>query len=138
MKIEFHHINYVSKDVDKLNEFYTSVLGLNEVPPESFIRSESNMETGYSGKIKFLTDGFMQMHLAEKDLNVALKNKFHINPVERGHIAFRTDDINEFKSMLDERKIPYADYGTRFSQEWHQVFLYDPEGNIIEVHEVIE
>ena len=30
------------------------------------------------------------------------KNKKHINPVERGHIAFRTDDINGFKKILYE------------------------------------
>ena len=29
-----------------------------------------------------------------------------INPVERGHIAFRTDDIEAFKAMLDQHSIP--------------------------------
>ena len=31
------------------------------------------------------------MHLAERDLNVAFKNNQIINPVDQGHIAFRTD-----------------------------------------------
>jgi len=33
--------------------------------------------------------------------------------------------------------VTYADYGTAFAKEWHQVFFYDPEGNIIEVHQQV-
>ena len=80
----------------------------------------------------------MQMHLAEKDLNVASKNKAVINPVEKGHIAFRTDDIDELKEILTANKIPYSDYETAFAKEWHQVFFHDPEGNVIEVHQAVE
>jgi catechol 2,3-dioxygenase-like lactoylglutathione lyase family enzyme len=58
--------------------------------------------------------------------------------VEKGHIAFRTDDIEAFKQVLDAKSIKYADYGTAFAKEWHQLFFYDPEGNIIEVHQVLE
>ncbi len=79
----------------------------------------------------------MQMHLAEKDLGVAFKNREVINPVERGHIAFRTDDIEAFKKVLEENGTPYSDYGTTFAKEWHQVFFHDPEGNVIEVHQAV-
>lgn len=137
MKLEFHHINYVSDDVDRLHRFYTEVLGLDDVPIENFPRPESTGAKGYSGKIRFATDGNMQMHLAERNLNVAFKHGESINPIERGHIAFRTDDIEAFKAMLDDRNIPYSDYGTAFAKEWHQVFFHDPEGNIIEVHQAV-
>ena len=33
------------------------------------------------------------MHLSTLDLNVAFRTGQAINPLERGHIAFRTDDI---------------------------------------------
>ena len=66
------------------------------------------------------------------------KNKQHINPVEKGHIAFRTDDISKFKKILEENNIHYADYGTAFAKDWHQIFFYDPEGNVIEVHQLLE
>jgi len=58
--------------------------------------------------------------------------------VERGHIAFRTDDIAAFRKRLDEKGIPYSDYGTWAMSGWHQIFFYDPEGNVIEVHQVTE
>ncbi|WP_170755256.1 VOC family protein [Ruegeria lacuscaerulensis] len=137
MKLEFHHINFVSQDVDRLHDFYTGVLGLDDIPIENFPRSEDTKDRGYSGKIRFATDGQMQMHLAEKDLGVAFKHGETINPVERGHIAFRTDDIAAFMKLLDDNGIPYSDYGTAFAKEWHQVFFHDPEGNVIEVHQAV-
>ena len=137
MKLEFHHINLVSNNVSKLHDFYTKVLQLENIPMENFPRPEETETTGYSGEIKFATDGLMQMHLAEKDLNVSAKYKMHINPVEKGHIAFRTDDMEAFLKILKKNKIRYADYGTAFAKEWHQVFFYDPEGNVIEVHQKV-
>ncbi len=137
MKLEFHHINFVSNDVERLHRFYTDILGLSDIPIENFPRPEATDETGYSGKIRFATDGAMQMHLAEKNLDVAFKHGETINPVERGHIAFRTDDIEAFKKVLDDNAIPYSDYGTAFAKEWHQLFFHDPEGNIIEVHQAV-
>ena len=87
MKISFHHINLVSKNLEELNNFYKNILKLDSIPEQQFPRTEANQNKGYDGKIKFVTDGNIQLHLAEKDLTVAEKNKKHINPVEKGHIA---------------------------------------------------
>ena len=137
MKLEFHHINFVSKDVDKMNDFYKNILCMDSIPIENFPRTEETADSGYSGKINFVTEGKIEMHLAERDLNVAFKNNQTINPVDRGHIAFRTDDIETFLKMLKREKIPFSDYGTTFAKEWHQVFFQDPEGNVVEVHQKI-
>lgn len=137
MKLEFHHINVVSHDVDAMHDFYTGVLGLDDLPPENFPRTERTADKGYDGKIRFACTDNMQMHLAERDQNVAFVNGQVINPVARGHIAFRTDDLAGFLAHLDARGIPYSDYGTTFAKEWHQVFFLDPEGNVIEVHQQV-
>ena len=137
MKLEFHHINFVSKDVDSLHDFYTNVLGMDNIPQEDFPRTEADDDGGYSGQIRFATEGSMQMHLAERELDVAFKNGQVINPVERGHIAFRTDDLPALLRILDDKDIPYSDYGTAFAKNWHQVFFQDPEGNVIEVHQQV-
>ncbi|WP_438959181.1 VOC family protein [Nereida sp.] len=137
MKLEFHHINFVSRDVDRMHDFYTGLLGLDDIPQDNFPRTDETEEAGYSGSIRFATDGAMQMHLAERNLDVAFKNGQTINPVDRGHIAFRTDDIAAFLKLLDENDVPYSDYGTAFAKEWHQVFFHDPEGNVIEVHQQV-
>jgi glyoxylase I family protein len=83
----------------------------------------------------FVTDGTTQLHLAEKDLEVGFRTGNAINPLERGHIAFRTDDIESSKRRLEERGIPFSDYGTWAMNGWEQIFFYDPEGNVIEVHQ---
>ena len=137
MKLEFHHINFVSRDVDRMHDFYTGLLGLDDIPQDNFPRTDETEEAGYSGSIRFATDGAMQMHLAERNLDVAFKNGQTINPVDRGHIAFRTDDIAAFLKLLDENDVPYSDYGTACAKEWHQVFFHDPEGNVIEVHQQV-
>ena len=110
---------------------------MDSISNKDFPRTVSTLDTGYNGKIRFVTEGNIQMHLAERDMEVAIKNKQSINPVAKGHIAFRTDNIEEFKVLLENNNIEYADYGTAFAKEWYQVFFYDPEGNVIEVHQKI-
>lgn len=135
MKLWLHHINHVSDDVDRLRRFYAHVLGLHEQKDDLPVRE---LERGYDGKVAFLGDGSMQMHLAQKDLGLGFRSGNFVNPVERGHIAFRTDDIEAFKRHLDDKGIPYSDYAGVATASWHQIFFHDPEGNVVEVHQVLE
>ena len=96
MKIEFHHINYVSKNIEELSVFYQDIMQMDTISPKKFPRTTATDKAGYDGKIKFVTEGTMQMHLAEQDLTIANKHNQEINAVEKGHIAFRTDNIVEF------------------------------------------
>ena len=137
MNLKFHHVNLVSKNVDELNDFYQNILGLKSLSQDNFKRTKSSGSEGYEGAIKFVSDGNVQMHLAEKDLDVAAKNKQFLNPVEKGHIAFRTDNIEYVKKILKKNNINYADYGYTFSKDWHQIFFQDPEGNVVEIHQEI-
>ena len=137
MKLEFHHINFVSKNIDNMNNFYKNILSMDSIPIEKFPRTKETADRGYSGKINFVTEGKIEMHLAERDLNVAFKNNQTINPVDKGHIAFRKDNITSFIQRLKKENIPYSDYGSTFAKEWHQVFFQDPEGNVVEVHQKI-
>ena len=138
MKIEFHHINIVSKNVSKINDFYKKILEMEVIPQNNFPRTKESEKKGYNGEIQFLKNNEIQFHLAEKNFNVAFKNNQILNPVEKGHIAFRTDNIKKFIKRLKDNNIPYSDYGTNFAKEWYQIFFQDPEGNIIEVHEEVK
>lgn len=103
MKLEFHHINFASENIEELNMFYQNIMQMETIPPEKFPRTAATDDAGYDGKIKFVTEGTMQMHLAEADMTVANKHNQEINPVEKGHIAFRTDDIEEFNTHLRKK-----------------------------------
>jgi glyoxylase I family protein len=133
MKLKLHHINLSTTNVPALDEFYRTVLDLEPEPGMGVGRVTGE---GYPGDVAFVTDGTTQLHLAEKDLGVAFRTGKPLNPVERGHIAFRTDDIAAFKCHLDAKGIPYADYGGFAMSGWQQIFFYDPDGNVIEVHQV--
>ena len=133
MKLKLHHVNFCSTNVAAMDEFYRGVL---EMEPEPSMNATRKLDEGYPGKVAFVTDGTTQLHLAEKDLMVNFRTGQSINPVERGHIAFRTDDIAAFKKRLEEKKIPYSDFGGWAIKGWQQIFFYDPDGNIIEVHQV--
>jgi glyoxylase I family protein len=133
MKLKLHHINFSTTNVAAMDAFYRSVLDLE---PEPELSRNRVTDSGYPGQVAFVTDGTTQVHLAEKDLGVPFRTGQAINPLERGHIAFRTDDIAAFKRRLEEKGIPYSDYGAWAMSGWEQIFFYDPDGNIIEVHQV--
>jgi glyoxylase I family protein len=127
MALEFHHINFVSKNVDAMDDFYRTILEMDSIPADNFPRTEAVDDQGYSSQINFVTEGKIEMHLAERDLDVAFRNNQMINPVDKGHIAFRTDNIKDFLQKLDAAGVRYSDYGTTFAKEWHQVFFMIPK-----------
>ena len=135
MKLTLHHINLATENVERLDHFYRDVLGLSE---ETDGLPKLEKKKGYSGSVAFRTDGAIQMHLAQKDVHAGFNSGQSVNPVSRGHIAYRTDDLEAFKAHLEANGVPFADWGNRAVEGWSQVFFYDPDGNVIEVHAVDE
>ena len=97
MELKLHHVNYSTKDVGAVAEFYRSLFNMKPVPSYGDAQITSQ---GYDRKVEFLTDGTTEFHIAPQDLGVAFRTKQSLNPLDRGHIAFRTDDIEAFKAML--------------------------------------
>ena len=133
MKLTLHHVNLATDRVEEMGAFYRDVLGL-DVPQTDVPVLEK--DKGYSGDVAFVWDGAIQTHLARRDPLAAIRAGRTINPVSRGHIAYRTDDLAAFRAHLEAQGIPYSDWGNRAVAGWHQVFFYDPDGNVIEVHEI--
>ncbi|MEM8790126.1 MAG: VOC family protein [Pseudomonadota bacterium] len=136
MKLTFHHLNLNTHDVPELDRFYGEVMLQDDVPSMRDVPSVS--EGIYPGALAFRTDGQLQFHLTETDTGVGIRAGKAINPMERGHIAFRTDDMEAFKRHLTEKGIAFVDYGTTFTKRWTQIYFHDPAGNVIEVHQVLE
>ena len=133
MKLQLHHINLSTDKVDEMNDFYLNVMKL-KTETEGLPVLEK--KKGYSGDVAFVSDGKIQTHLAQKDLDVCFKTGHTINPLEKGHIAYRTDDLEAFKKHLNELNINFSDWGETAVAGWKQIFFHDPDGNIIEVHEI--
>ncbi len=135
MKLTLHHINLTTENVPRMDAFYKDVLGLSDQVPGLPTLDKTK---GYDGDVAFVSDGAVQHHLAQKDLGVGFKTGSVINPLEKGHIAYRTDDLAAFKAHLDASGVQYSDWGNTAVAGWSQIFFYDPEGNVIEVHQVDE
>jgi len=135
MKLKLHHLNLTTKNVPAMDEFYRDVLDLAVEPT---LAKQRITTQGDAGDVAFVTDGATQFHIAEKDMGTGFRTGQAVNPVDRGHIAFRTDDIAAFKKRLDDKGINYSDYGGWAMSGWHQIFFYDPDGNVIEVHQAPE
>ena len=136
MNLKLHHINLCSGNVGVMDAFYRDVLMLGDLDPQEL--PPINKEEGLVGNVSFVTDGDIQMHLTQKDVLNSFRSGQVVNPLERGHIAYRTDDILAFMAHLDSHGVPYSDWGSDAVTGWHQVFFYDPEGNVIEVHQRLD
>ena len=135
MKLKLHHINFATTDVTGMDEFYRDIIGLGDEDPDDL--PPINQTTGVVGDVAFVTDGDIQVHLAGRDVLSSFKSGQIVNPLDRGHIAYRTDDLAAFKTHLEAKGVPYSDWGNQAVAGWAQIFFYDPDGNVIEVHQVL-
>ena len=133
MKLKLHHINLSTDNVDRMDRFYRDILGL-QTETTGLPTLEKNK--GYAGDVAFVSDGYIQTHLAQKDVQAGFRTGHIVNPVVGGHIAYRTDDLAAFKAHLADRGIAFSEWGETAVAGWHQIFFYDPDGNVIEVHQV--
>lgn len=134
MKTTMHHQNFSTNNVEEMAVFYKNVLGLEE---SSVISGERITDQGYGEDTRFLlAGGDYQIHIATMDLFNGHKTGHYVNPLLTGHLAFRVDDIEELKSRLDKHNVPYSDFGEWSIKGWYQIFLYDPDGNVLEVQQV--
>ncbi len=132
MKLKLHHVNLSTENVARMDAFYRDVMGL--APPMRDLPTLEKKQ-GYAGDVAFVSDGDIQVHLAQKDVQAGFSTGQIVNPVSHGHIAYRTDDLAAFKAHLEAQGIPYSDWGNAAVAGWHQIFFYDPDGNVIEVHQ---
>jgi len=134
MELKLHHINLSTNNVAGMNHFYRDILGLKTETQDLPVLDKTK---GYDGEVSFVSDGHIQTHLAQKDINVGFRTGHIVNPLERGHIAYRTDDLAAFKTHLKRKGVAYSDWDETAVAGWKQIFFYDPDGNVIEVHQII-
>lgn len=115
-----------------MDRFYRTIPGLDR---ETGGLPVLEKRKGYAGDVAFVTDGAVRTHLAQRDPLAGFRAGQAVNPVSHGHIAYRTDEIAAFKAHLETCGVPYSDWGNRAVAGWHQIFLFGPDGNVIEVHQ---
>jgi catechol 2,3-dioxygenase-like lactoylglutathione lyase family enzyme len=126
-----HHLNLAGEHWRESAAFYSDLLGLTpvELPRDT---------DAYDATIATMQDeqGY-QYHFIPADPDFATRSKLPVNPLGAGHLAFRVDNIAAIRERLDAAGIAYSDMGEWAIKGWHQLFCADPEGRVIEFHQVI-
>ncbi len=132
--LELHHhgirIGKTEEEVEQARQFYTEVLGLQPDPGRPNI-------AGIPG---FWMDVGTDQHTAQ----IHLMGAVGMSPVARSenedptiaHVALAVEDIQAAQAELDQRGIWYWQIQGLVGQDSDQVFVRDPFGNVIELHQI--
>ena len=131
-----HHLNLAGTKAAETADFYREMLGL--APAEVPRIYDTYDEPMAAGQIFLQDERGYQYHFITDDPGFAERNGLPINPMGGGHLAFRVDDIAAVRAKLDALGAPYRDMGVWAVKGWHQLFCTDPEGRVIEFHQVVE
>ncbi len=141
--LRLHHVNVTSDDMSILTRFYQDALGLEMLPSPPMIATSASETTdgdeAWEDAAKFFDAGDpdeLQIHATQRQPYLAAQEGHSVNPLISGHFAFRTDDIEEVMARLAANGIPFDDWGIWSVKGWHQIFLTDPAGNMLEIHQV--
>ena len=132
--LKLHHINLASHRVPEMDAFYRGLLGLE---PVAGMSDEQRVGPPRPQRARLVGDGTVQLHLSPRDAGVGFEHGHALNPLDRGHIAFRTDDVEAVKERLRRAGVPFSDYGCWANKDWYQIFFQDPNGNLVEIHQVM-
>jgi catechol 2,3-dioxygenase-like lactoylglutathione lyase family enzyme len=132
--LELHHhgirIGKEPEEVDKARQFYTEVLGL---------QTDSGRPNipGIPGFWLYVGQGdtTAQIHLMGAVGRSPMARSDKEDPTIP-HVALAVEDIAEAKKELDERGIWYWQIQGLVGQYSDQVFVQDPFGNVIELHQI--
>ena len=136
-KWSFHHINLESYNVRSSVDYITQFLQIREgtwKAPETI----GDVNIDKTQLSIFPTGNHHEgLHINKADFTFSWRNSFIHNPTIGGHPAFTVKDIESFMVKLEKNKIAFTDAKIYAMPNIHQVYLYDPNANIIEINQLI-
>lgn len=128
--LELHHhgIRVRPEKADEVKKFYEDVLGLSADPGRPSIPGIPGywMDCGNDTQIHIMGCEGMSRYAQgspEKDPT-------------RLHVALAIPDIQEAKKELEEMGVPYWTIKSVVGPELEQIFMDDPNGNLVELHQI--
>jgi glyoxylase I family protein len=115
-----HHVSINVTDLERARRFYSEVLGLEEIARPAF---------DFAGAWYRLGD--RQLHLIVHPATRALRGTTEISSRE-GHFAIAVRSYEEARARLEQAGVA-IDARPRGRTPWAQIFLADPDGNLIEL-----
>jgi len=136
MSWSIHHVNLEARDVRRAADFYSTILGMAEGAWE-FPKS-SGYVPGAPDRLALFGDGRQShtgLHLIKADPDFAKNNNLVHNPSVGGHVAIEVDDLKAVLARLDAAGIAYSDAGVFAIPGVWNVYVEDPEGNLLEINQ---
>ncbi|RWZ54442.1 glyoxalase [Halobacillus fulvus] len=115
-----HHVSLLVTDIERSKHFYGEVLGFEE--------SNDRPDFGFPGA--WYQIGNTQIHLIVHEEGKTLRGTTEIDSRD-GHFAIRVQDMDAFLEHIESHNIEILNKPEN-KTEWHQVFISDPDGNLIE------
>ena len=117
-----HHVAICVTDIARSKSFYGGVLGLREVARPAF---------PFEGAWYELADG-RQVHLIVHEHPRTLRGTTEID-LRDGHFAFGVTDYDRTVELLQSAGVP-CELRPDNVTPWKQVYVTDPDGNVIELN----
>jgi len=117
-----HHVSVCVTHLARAKQFYTGVLGLVEKPRPDFEFGGAWYQIGAS----------QELHLIVHDAPGTLRGTTAID-IKDGHLAFRVTSYEETVERLRGHGIEMLEL-PRNKTPWAQIYVTDPDGNIIELN----
>lgn len=114
-----HHVSLLVTDIEKAKHFYGEVLGFEE--------SSDRPDFGFPGA--WYQVGATQIHLILHN-GRTFRGTTKIDSRD-GHFAVRVQDMSAFIDRMEKHGVEMLNKPNN-KTEWHQVYISDPDGNLIE------
>ncbi|WP_323796309.1 hypothetical protein [Nisaea sp.] len=130
-----HHVNLQAHDVRATVGFFTGTTAMVEgtwkAPAD---KGDFSIDPSELAVLDLGSEN-RGLHVIRPDAGFGQRNGFAHNPSIGGHPAFRVPDIHAVMRRLEEVGIVYSDAGTYAMTGYHQVYVYDPSFNLIEINQ---
>ena len=131
----FHHINLECYDVRSSVDFIAKNINIKEGSWKAPIELGKVNIASNQLAIFPLDDNHSGIHINKADFTFSWRNKFIHNPTIGGHPAFSVKDIQAFIKRLQKADIAYTDAKVYAMPNIHQIYLFDPNANIVEINQ---
>ena len=121
----FDHVTIICADLAATRRFYADVLGMREVPRPAFTFPGMWFQIGH-----------VQIHATQESAEAGKAGWDDRGGtiVSRGHhIAFRVDDVSAALEIARAHGIAVASELQQRPDGYRQVYLYDPDGHVVEL-----
>ncbi|MDD9955646.1 MAG: VOC family protein [Anaerolineaceae bacterium] len=153
MTVTIDHVALMVSDLERSREFYCDLLGLEVVSPEEHndgpISEMVAMERVHMREYRLRAPGGVNGHTrsAGQGFTFDLIQWIHpespvgrvpIHHVPSAHICFGVEDVPATWEKLRAAGVEIVSPPVRFEGEgeWHVLFFYDPDGNLLELNEI--